>query len=339
MKAFTNQLLKWYGSNRVLYPWRKTKRPYPVWLSEILLQQTRIPVALNFYEKILHRYPDLKALSEANDSEFLSLWSGIGYYRRAHNMLACAREVMQKHRGTFPRDLSSLLDLPGIGKYTAGALLNICFNRLTPAIDGNIRRVLSRLLMSNSNLESSFTTAGKGAPAADFFQSLMELGERICLPVPLCSNCPVARYCKACEAGLQKEFPRRTNTKRTQIFHWYLLVLKSNGSAYYLLNPSRPFLKAAWIFPDLLVSEKLSSARLKQQFHKKWGIQLKDVREKSVIGHAVTFRKIFAHVLVSDSFQLNEPDGKWMRQIELERHPTSSITAKIHNSLLQKQKV
>jgi A/G-specific adenine glycosylase len=253
-------------------------------------------------------------------------------------MLACAREVLRKHRGRFPAELHALLELPGIGKYTAGALRNICFDQLTPAIDGNIRRVLSRLMMSNSVLENSFTTIGEGAPAAEFFQSLMELGERICLPKPLCQACPVSRHCKAHSSGKQNEFPLRQTKKAKEIFHWYLLVLKSNGSVYYLLNPSRPFLKFAWIFPDLLVSQKLSSARLIEQFHQKWGIQLKDMREEKVIGHAVTFRKIFAHVLVSDSFQLNGSNGKWMRPGDLEQHPTSSITTKIRDSLFQNQK-
>jgi A/G-specific adenine glycosylase len=338
MKALTKQLLLWYRKNRVLYPWRKTKRPYEIWLSEILLQQTRIPVVLNFYEKILRKYPNLKSLAGANDSEFVSLWSGIGYYGRAHNMLACAREILQKHRGKFPSDLASLLSLPGIGRYTAGALRNLCFDQLTPAIDGNIRRVLSRLLMTDSDLESGFQSVGIGAPAADFFQSLMELGERICLPKPACINCPVSKHCKARMAGKTGLFPRKQNKKPLEIFHWYLLVLKSNDSFYYLQNPSRPFLKSAWIFPDLLVREKMSSAAsLKRQFYKRWGIRLKDFREEKVIAHSVTFRKLHAHVLVSNCFELNGSNGKWIRQIDLEQHPTSSISTKVLNSLLQNQ--
>src|SRR5918996_5257162 len=135
MKSLTKHLLAWYSKNRILYPWRKTRQPYRIWLSEILLQQTRISVAKKFYEKILNRYPTLMDLARAKDSDFLSLWSGIGYYGRGQNMLRCAREIVKTHRGIFPSELSELLRLPGIGKYTAGAIRNIAFGILTPALD------------------------------------------------------------------------------------------------------------------------------------------------------------------------------------------------------------
>jgi A/G-specific adenine glycosylase len=160
----------------------------------------------------------------------------------------------------------------------------------------------------------------------------MELGERICLPKPACVNCPVSNHCKARIAGRTETFPGKQNKKPTEVFHWYLLVLKSNDSFYYLQNPSRPFLKSVWIFPDLLVRERVSSsAVLKRQFYERWGIQLKDIREEKLIGHAVTFRKLHAHVLISDSFELNGSNGKWIRQCDLEQHPTSSISTKILN--------
>src|SRR4026207_2334391 len=120
MTLLTQDLIHWYRKNRILYPWRKTRDPYKIWLSEILLQQTRIPVVLNFYGKILQQYPDLSHLSKAKDTDFLSLWSGIGYYSRAHNMLRCARMIVEKFDGVFPKKLDELLSLPGIGKYTAG---------------------------------------------------------------------------------------------------------------------------------------------------------------------------------------------------------------------------
>lgn len=333
MVALSRSLLKWYLQIRAPYPWRKTNRAYEVWLSEILLQQTRIPVALKFYEKILDRYPNLNLLAAAKDSDFLALWSGIGYYRRAHHMLACAREIVRNHHGEFPHELPALLALPGIGKYTAGAIRNLCFDRLTPAIDGNVRRVLSRLMMTNTDLESIFNHLGSGLPPADYFQSLMELGERICFPDPLCARCPVAAFCKARKTGQQKRFPGTQRKPRSKIFHWYLLLLKSNGDYYYLQNSERPFLKQAWIFPDLLSTEKLSVPRLKRDFHKTWGVQLTGLKEAKTIQHAVTFRKIFAHVLEPFSFQLNGSGGKWMSRNDLAQYPTSSITTKVLNGI------
>ena len=333
MKALTKRLLAWYEENRILYPWRKTTQPYRVWLSEILLQQTRIPVAKKFYEKILKRYPNLKDLARAKDSDFLSLWSGIGYYGRGQNMLNCAREIVKTHRGIFPSDFSALLELPGIGKYTAGAIRNIAFGMLTPALDGNIQRVLSRLMLSQENLEENFLLLAKGAPPSDFFQALMELGERICLPDPECVICPLRKNCRARKSGVQKEFPPKKFRKASKVFHWYLLILNSRGATYFVQNRAREFLKNAWIFPDLLLTEEIPERTLARRFQHIWGIEIDGLAKHSVIRHTVTFRKIHAHVLVPQSFQLNGSNGKWLNPKDLEKHPTSSITEKALRTL------
>ena len=248
-------------------------------------------------------------------------------------MLRCAREIERTHRGIFPSELSELLQLPGIGKYTAGAIRNIAFGVLTPALDGNIQRVLSRLMLSQENLEEDFISLAKGAPSSDFFQALMELGERLCLPDPECSVCPVSKYCIARKSGLQKEFPPKKLRKMTEVFHWYLLVLNSTGATYFVQNKSRPFLKNAWIFPDLLFTEEKQERTLVQEFHQAWGIEIDSLAHHSVIRHAVTFRKIHAHILVPQSFQLNGSKGKWLNSVALEKHPTSSITQKALRSL------
>jgi A/G-specific adenine glycosylase len=338
MKSLTKHLLAWYDENRILYPWRKTKQPYKIWLSEILLQQTRISVAKKFYEKILKRYPTLKDLARANDSDFLALWSGIGYYRRGQNMLSCAREIVKAHRGIFPFELSDLLKLPGIGKYTAGAIRNIAFGILTPALDGNIQRVLSRLTLSQQNLEEAFLFFANSASSSDFFQALMELGERVCLPDPECAICPVRKHCSARKSGLQKEFPPKKLRKITKVFHWYLLVLNSSGATYFVQNRNRAFLKNAWIFPDLLFIEEKQERTLVREFHQAWGIEIEGLAKHSVIRHAVTFRKIQAHILVPQNFRLNGSKGMWLNAIDLEKHPTSSITEKVLRSLQVKNR-
>jgi A/G-specific adenine glycosylase len=329
MKSLTKHLLAWYSENRILYPWRKTRQPYRIWLSEIF----RISVAKKFYEKILNQYPTLKDLARAKDSDFLSLWSGIGYYGRGQNMLSCAREIERTHCGIFPSELSELLKLPGIGKYTAGAIRNIAFGVVTPALDGNIQRVLSRLMLSQEKLEEHFISLAKGAPSSDFFQALMELGERICLPDPECAICPVSKGCAARKTGVQKEFPPKKIRKKTELFHWYLLVLTSRGATYFVQNKTRAFLKNAWIFPDLLFQKKKTERTLARKFQQSWGIKIKGISEHDVIPHAVTFRKIQAHILVPRSFQLNGSKGVWMNSIDLEKNPTSSITEKALRSL------
>lgn len=333
MKIPTKHLLAWYDENRILYPWRKTRQPYRIWLSEILLQQTRISVAKRFYEIILKRYPTLKDLSRAKESDFLSLWSGIGYYRRGYSMLSCARKIVKNHHGIFPSDLPALLELPGIGKYTAGAIRNIAFGILTPALDGNIQRVLSRMMLSQEKLEENFLSLGESAPASDFFQALMELGERICLPDPECSICPLRKDCKARKMGVQRDFPPKKIRKETRIFHWYLLILNSKGAAYYVRNRDRAFLKNVWIFPDVLLTEEKPEHTIIREFQHAWGIEIDAVTKYRVIRHTVTFRKIRVHILVPRSFHLNGSKGKWLNSIDLEKHPTSSITPKVLRTL------
>ena len=333
MNSITRKLVSWYAQVKIPYPWRQSTDPYRVWLSEILLQQTRIPVVLNYYEKFLRRYPDVSMLAKGNDQDFLALWSGLGYYRRAHNMLECARQIANAHRGVFPSEFSALRSLPGIGAYTAGAICNISFNKLTPAIDGNIRRVLARIHASNDDLESTFLQDGAGSEPADYFQALMELGERICLPNPACNQCPVQKHCLAFANGMQQKFPERKPRKKVQIFHWYLLVLNTGSAHYYMQNKNRPFLKNAWIFPDILTTSELSKKEQTRLFRKDWGLKISDISELRMIQHAVTFRKILVHILQTRSYQLNGSQGRWLTQQDFHDHPTSSITPKVLRAL------
>lgn len=337
--AVTQKLLYWYRENRIAYPWRRSRDPYRIWLSEILLQQTRISVAVGFYERILAQYPVIQDLVRADPEAFVSSWSGIGYYSRARNMIACARQIVVSHGGIFPSELSHLLKLPGIGPYTAGALRNICFDKLTPAIDGNVRRVLARITGNRNpvhsrtfhrKLEAAFLQLGENAPAGDYFQALMELGEQICLPVPECPSCPLKKTCYAGRHQVAPEIPRSGPKKRTEVFHWYFLVLsRKDQSHFYVLNSERPFLKGAWMFPDILSQKELNAAALKESYKRTWGIELKKVSRELGIRHSVTFRRIHGHILGADRYRLLNGKGKWLTVNELKRRPTSSIIHKI----------
>jgi len=335
-------LLLWYRQNRILYPWRRTKDPYKIWLSEILLQQTRIPVVLRYYNKILKQFPTIKDLARAKESVFLSAWSGIGYYSRARNMLRCAREIVERHRGKFPRDLSSLLALPGIGPYTAGALRNLCFDELTPAMDGNITRVLARITNDPHRIDSkifreeikrTFVQMGDGIPAEDFFQSLMELGERICHPVPDCHLCPVRFDCLALKNGTVGRVPNRPQKRKEQTYHWYMLLLEKGATYRFVQNGKREFLKDSWIFPDVLSRKKLSKTQLRTAFRHPFGLELPDTRFAFSLRHTVTFRRLHVHVLKMKAGRMRGVPGKWLREKDLATHHTSSITLKVLKKL------
>lgn len=342
MTPIAKKLLRWFQKHRISYPWRKSKDPYKVWLSEILLQQTRIPVALDYYQRILTQYPTLTAMARANENTFLSLWSGIGYYSRARNMLKCARKVAHLPSQRFPKNFQALTKLPGIGPYTAGAIRNICFGLLTPAIDGNVRRVLSRITNNHdspatkefqASMEEIFLKMGTGSPPGDYFQALMELGQRICLPLPTCRNCPVRSHCLAYQEGTAADIPVRRKQNESVRLIWYLLLLQKGRSTYYVQNPSRDFLKDAWIFPDILCRRKLGSDAIQERFKAEWGIGIPPTLPKLTFSHSVTFRKLQVQLVIPESFQIRKRNGRWLADKQARAFHTSSVTFKVRKAI------
>lgn len=336
---FANALIAWYRQNFIPYPWRMTTDIYPIWLSEVLLQQTRIPVALKFYEAILVKYPTLNDLANAKEEEFLAVWSGIGYYSRARNMLRCARKIVEQHSGSFPESWEDLLGLPGIGPYTAGALSGLCFGKLKPAVDGNTRRVLARVtnntnLMDSSSFESeverAFLELGKSAPPRDYVQALMELGERICLPTPDCSVCPVEEFCEARKSGTALQLPRRAEKRKPVPYYWYLLLLRKGKSFYLVQNGKREFLRDSWIFPDVLSEKKLTAREITHRY-RQLGISITKPIEAGVVNHSVTFRRIRGVILIAEKYKLQNVSGRWLTAEEMRDHHTSSVTQKVLN--------
>ena len=342
MKKPGDALLKWYRAEGRSYPWRQTNDPYRVWLSEILLQQTRIPVALKYYEKILESFPNLQALVQAREERFLSLWSGAGYYSRARNMLRCAREITDRFGGKFPQEYGALRSLPGIGRYTAGALRNVCFEQFTPAIDANIGRVLARLTDNRSlaqsneyirSAEKAYTFLGSKLKPSEFFQAMMELGERVCLPQPRCAQCPLRAHCMAVKNDTAAIIPLRRRKKAIEEHYWHMLVLRKNGSSFYALNGSRGFLSHAWLFPDLFSRQKMARAALLEEFRRKWKIEMDEIVPAGSVRHTVTFRKLAVCIYTASSFRIANGTGRWIQDGKLSEVHTSSVTAKVLASL------
>src|SRR6202030_2902912 len=217
LRTFQSRLLAWFRAHRRELPWRGSRDPYRVWVAEIMLQQTRIAAVLPYYERFLHRSPDVRALARARQPQVLKLWSGLGYYSRARNLHAAAKTIVAQHGGEFPRELETALSLPGIGRYTAAAVLSIAYDASLAVLDGNVARVLARLGAVRGDLraprawrnlsETAQQLLAREA-ASDWNQALMELGETICTPQsPQCAACPVSLWCEALAQGLVNEIP------------------------------------------------------------------------------------------------------------------------------------
>lgn len=217
-------LLMWYSQNARVLPWRENIDPYRVWVSEIMLQQTQVDTVIPYYNRFLQQLPTVKALAEVDEAQLLKLWEGLGYYSRVRNLQKAAKMIIEKHGGCFPTGPADILALPGIGAYTAGAIASICFEQPTPAVDGNVLRVITRLTGSDAdialpqvknNITAMLRAIYPDNRRGDFTQSLMELGATVCLPnsAPKCGDCPVADYCRACADGTQRTLPVKTKKK------------------------------------------------------------------------------------------------------------------------------
>ena len=237
-------LVSWYCENKKEYPWRLDATPYHVWVSEIMLQQTRIEAALEYYLRFTRELPSVKALAEVDDERLMKLWQGLGYYSRARNLKKAAIKVMEEHGGVLPDSAEALKKLPGIGDYTAGAIASIAYHKSEPAVDGNVLRVISRLIASPEDIMLPATKKNvtsllrkvypTGEEAALLTEGLMELGEQICIPngEPRCAICPLAAYCRAYAEGKTAEIPLREVKKEKRKEEKTVLLLRSQEGRY-----------------------------------------------------------------------------------------------------------
>ncbi|MFB9324753.1 A/G-specific adenine glycosylase [Paenibacillus aurantiacus] len=263
---FSRELLDWYRANKRVLPWRINRDPYRIWVSEVMLQQTRVDTVIPYYERFMAKFPTINALAEAPEEEVLKLWEGLGYYSRARNLQAGAREVAERHGGIVPDDKEMVSALRGVGPYTTGAIMSIAFNRPEPAVDGNVMRVLSRYFCLEDDIAKPSTRIGieklaaslipEGA-AGDFNQALMELGALVCTPKsPGCLTCPVMAYCEGRAEGKEHILPIKTKAKpprpETRLA---ALIVGTGEHAGKLLVRQRPesgLLARMWELPHVL---------------------------------------------------------------------------------------
>lgn len=261
LRQLPGRLLEWYDRGHRELPWRQTREPYPIWLSEIMLQQTRVEAVKGYYARFLQALPTIEALSRCDDELLHKLWEGLGYYSRVRNLKKAAIQIMENHGGVFPRDYQAVLALPGIGSYTAGAICSIAFNQPTPAVDGNVLRVWARLGDDPSPIDLPETkkrvteelAAIYPARAGDFTQALMELGATVCGPnrKPDCESCPCQALCLGYARGTAQALPVKSPKKPKRQEDRTVFIL-SCGNCYALeKRPDRGLLAGLWQFPNV----------------------------------------------------------------------------------------
>jgi A/G-specific adenine glycosylase len=359
LATFRKQLLGWFHQFQRDLPWRSTKDPYRVWLSEIMLQQTRVAAAIPYYERFLQRFPDVHTLATVPQEEVLRLWSGLGYYSRARNLQKAAQQIVAKHGGQFPTRLEDVLDLPGIGNYTAAAILSIAFGEKHGVLDGNVARVLSRLGALRGDLREPrrWQDLQKTADAlldpkspGDWNQAMMELGATLCSPKsPQCLLCPIAPFCEGRKLGIAGDLPEKRK-KRATVQVTLAAAVFADKNGWTLLLPPPPdkneesladfiptIVSRMWHFPAISVTGD-PAAKLRLFL----GKLLPGARSAKLkfapaakVRHAVTYRAITVF-----PFRINVKNfpritgAKYVPLHDISILPVSNLTRKVAHSVL-----
>ena len=345
-RAFRRKLLPWFRRHARDLPWRRTRDPYAVWLSEIMLQQTQVATVRGYFDRFLARFPDITALAQADERDVLRLWEGLGYYRRARQLHQAARMVVSEYGGRFPRDMDSVRRLPGIGRYTAGAVLSIAFDLRTPILEANTQRLLSRLCAYRADPRSAegqrllWQFAELLLPrtaAGQFNQALMELGSGVCTPrSPSCHECPVAALCEARRLGLQGEIPTPQRRAPATPVREAAVLLRRRGRVLLIRCPEGGRWAGLWDFPRVALEGTSPAERARELVAKVQsltGAVMEPGELLHTIRHGVTRYRITLECYAARCLALGPPPAgaqmKWLRAAELAHYPLSTTGRKL----------
>ena len=350
LPAFRRRLLAWYRREKRDLDWRRTRDPYAIWISEIMLQQTRVAAVIPYYRRFLARFPTVRHLARARGDAVLQHWAGLGYYSRARNLHRAAKEIVARHDGKFPRGLHDALALPGIGRYTAAAVLSIAYDQPLAVLDGNVARVLARLGAVRGDVRQpkiwrSLTASADAllAPraASDWNQAMMELGAMICTPqTPRCEECPVARWCRAHALGIAGELPAprvKSKTQRLTLAAAVLLDPQGRTILVRQTDDAGALFSRMWQFPAIQVRKRPRvglAEQLGQHLARVFGSSMDGAASKmeplADARHTVTFREIrLAPFLLRVERLPNVEGARTPPLAEIDRLPVSTATRKV----------
>jgi A/G-specific adenine glycosylase len=355
-------LLRWFGRNARDLPWRRTQDPYAIWVSEIMLQQTQVKTVIPYFERWMRELPTIAALARADSGRIHKLWEGLGYYTRVRNLQSAAQLVVARHAGKFPTDPAEILALPGIGRYTAGAICSIAFNQPVPILDGNVIRVLTRVFGIRDIVRDQETTRKLWALAEELVQSssrvthpmpplewlagtcsalnqsLMELGATVCTPRnPACDQCPVARFCVARVRNWIEETPnlgaRVTSTAR----QYAACVLERNGTLLVRQRPGGTVNAHLWEFPNVEVPLKSSKARKRKGIETELGVATGSFTPLLTVRHSITRYRITLEAFRAtlNGTSPGSTAGRWLSADDLIKLPFTSAHRRILTAALR----
>ncbi len=343
------RLLKWYDEHQRDLPWRNVTDPYPVWISEVMLQQTQVQTVIPYYLKFLEHFPSIAVLAQADTDALLRLWAGLGYYSRARNLQKSAQIIVKQFGGRFPQDYTDVLALPGIGRYTAAAIVSIAFGQTYAVLDGNVSRVLARLLSISGDPKSSavqnrlWEVAQELLPAkrpGDFNQAVMELGATVCSPrQPRCLLCPWTRQCLARQRGLQELLPEKARQEKSRRLLRAAVVICHRGRFLIVRRAGQRLLEGFWEFPSAELRHKGGAAkRVTRLAAETFGFRVESVEPLITVKHSITTRRIELQVFrakltVGVSSKMNDPDCRWVRLKDMSQYPFASASQRIVEEL------
>ncbi|HUI89857.1 MAG TPA: A/G-specific adenine glycosylase [Anaerolineales bacterium] len=339
MSTFARRLLAWYGRQARTLPWRGHPDPYAVWVSEIMLQQTRVATVIPYFRRWMERFPTVDDLAISSEQDVLNLWEGLGYYSRARNFLKAAKIVADRFDGQLPGALEALRQLPGIGRYTAGAIASMAFGLDEPTLDGNIRRVFARVFDIDIPVHSAlgeralWNLAAEHLPkgrAGDYNQALMDLGAMICLPKkPQCLICPALKLCKAQQQGIQDQRPVLKPKRQGPHHVLAAAVIVKNGRVLLAKRPSEGLLGGMWEFPNGQV-DGASAGGLANVLRRAYQLEIRRRAALGTFRHAYSHFKVTVHVFRCELVLMTKNQNlKWARLKNLEDFPMGKVDRQI----------
>lgn len=337
-----NNLITWYNINKRDFPWRQRHDAYAIWISEIMLQQTTTEAVIPYYERFLNRFPTIKDLADAHIEEVYKLWEGLGYYRRAKHLHETAHIIMDKYQGKFPETYEEILSLKGIGPYTAGAICSIAYHQPTPAIDGNVLRIIARqdlikdniaLLQTQKRITQRVEKLIQGYDASDFNQGLMDLGATICRPInPRCHLCPIQKTCLAFQQQQQHVLPINIKNIKHQDIHYITAIITYKNKFYMIQNPAG-LLENLYGFVQYECESPYSFIeKFQQDYHQNLSI----VSYITDIKHVFTHRTWRMHVY---HFVLDKPLSSMYTLDEIAQIPVSTAHQKVLKAFINKEAI